>query len=172
MDVSEAIETRLEVREYADEPIDDATKRAVLNAARLAPSGKNLQHWAFVLLDEPVAVSELADLSTTGSWVRDAAFAVVVLTDPSYAYHEIDAGRAVTQMQLEAWSRGVGSCIYTGFDEAGLREFLESPAALRPTLVAGFGRPTRPLSTFVGEKDRMSLEELVHHGRFGASLTL
>jgi nitroreductase len=172
MDVSEAIETRLEVREYADEPIDAETKRSVLNAARLAPSGKNLQHWAFVMVDDPDDVGKLADLSTTGRWVRDAAFAVVVLTDPSYGYHEIDAGRAVTHMQLEAWSRGVGSCIYTGFEAAGMREFLEVPEALTPTLVAGFGRPTRPLSTFLGEKDRAPLEELVHHGRFGASLTL
>lgn len=172
MDVSRAIETRLDIREFGEEPVDTETKRAILEAGRLAPSGKNLQHWAFVLVDDSDGVSELAELSTTGSWVSDAAFAVVVLTDPSYGYHEIDAGRAVTHMQLEAWNHGVGSCIYTGFDAAGMREFLEFPERLTPTLVAGFGRPTRPLSTFVGEKDRAPLEDLVHHARYGEALAL
>jgi len=172
MDVSEAITTRLEIRQYADEPVDAETKRAILNAARLAPSGKNLQHWAFVLVDEPAAVTELAELSTTGSWVEDAAFAVVVLTDPTYGYHAIDAGRAVTHMQLEAWTHGVGSCIYTGFDEPGMQAFLDYPDRLTATLVAGFGRAPRPLSTFIGDKARDPLDELVHHGRFGRELTL
>lgn len=172
MDVSEAIKTRLEVREYAGDSIDDDVKRAILDAGRLAPSGKNLQHWAFLLVDDSESIPRLAELSTSGRWVRDAAFAIVVLTNPSYDYHEIDAGRAVTHMQLEAWNRGVGSCIYTGFDEDGLREFLGYPDGLTATLVASFGRPIRPLETFVGDKDRAPLEELVHHDRYGGELTL
>jgi nitroreductase len=172
MDVPEAIQTRLEVREYADDPVDAATKRRILDAARLAPSGKNTQHWAFVLVDDGQAVDRLATISTTGQWVEDAAFAVVVLTDPTYGYHEIDAGRAVTHMQLEAWHHGVGSCIYTGFDEDAMRAFLEHPDHLTPALVAGFGHPTRPLDSFVGDKDRAPRDELVHHGAFGGELDL
>lgn len=171
MDVSEAIETRLEVREYADDPVDPDTKRAILNAARLAPSGKNLQHWSFVLVDDPEDIARLAELSPSGRWVGGAAFAVVVLTEPNYSYHQIDAGRAVTHMQLEAWSHGVGSCIYTGFDEE-LADFLGYPEALTPSLGAGFGHPARPIETFVGEKDRAPLPELVHHGRYGRPLAL
>ena len=172
MDVSKAIESRIEIRDYAEESVDDETKRAVLNAARLAPSGKNLQHWEFVLLDDPDDVERLADVSTTGGWVRDADFAVVVLTDPSYGYHEIDAGRAVTQMQFEAWNRGVGSCIYTGFDEPGMQEFLGYPEDLQPTLVCGFGYPTRPVEAFQGHKDRLPLEKIGHHGRYGTAIDL
>lgn len=167
MDVTEAIETRLEVRAYADEPVEESTKRAVLEAARQAPSGKNTQHWAFVLVDDPGDVAALADASTSGAWVRDAAFAVVVLVDPTYGYADIDAGRAVTHMQLAAWARGVGSCIYTGFDEAAMRSLLGYPEDLTATLVAGFGHPTRPLESFVGRKDRQPLDEVAHRGRYG-----
>lgn len=42
MNVTEAIETRLEIRDFAHETVEEATKRAILDAARLAPSGKNL----------------------------------------------------------------------------------------------------------------------------------
>lgn len=172
MDVSDAIQTRLEIREYADEPVPADDKRAVLDAARLAPSGKNFQHWDFVLLDDPADIEALADASTSGKWVEGADFAVVIITDPQYGYHEIDAGRSVTHMQLEAWSRGVGSCIYTGFDEAAMQDLLGYPDSMAVTLVAGFGKPTRPLDTFVGRKNREPLSDVAHHGTYGGELSL
>lgn len=170
MDVSEAIATRLELRDYTDESVDDETIRRILNAGRLAPSGKNRQHWAFILVNAPEALDRLASISTTGQWVSDANFAIVILTDPEYSYHEIDAGRAVTNMQFEAWNQGLGSCIYTGFDEERMRALLEYPAELVATLVAGFGYPPRPMETFAGNKDRAPLDELVHQGTYGNEL--
>ncbi len=168
MNVRDAIETRIEVREYVERAVDEETRRRILDAARLAPSGKNLQHWAFVLVDGADDVDHLADVSTTGEWVRGADFAVVVLTDPDYPYHGIDAGRAVTHMQLAAWEEGVGSCIYTGFDEERMRAFLDYPDGLTATLVAGFGYPHRPVEEYEGRKDRAPLDEVVHEGRYGA----
>jgi len=167
MDLNEAIERRLEVREYADEPVDDAVERAVLEAARLAPSGRNAQHWRFLLVDDPADVRELAALSTTGSWVADAAFAVVVCTDPSYLFADIDAGRAVTHMQFAAFDAGVGSCIYTGFDESGMREFLAIPEALDVTAVVGFGYPA---GRGRGRKRREPVSAVAFRGRFGRPL--
>lgn len=172
MDVSEAIATRLEVRDYRDEPVDPETKRQILEAARLAPSGKNIQHWAFILVDDDAGIDRLAASSTSGRWVGGADFAVVVLTDPSYSYHEIDAGRAVTHMQLEAWHRGVGSCIYTGFDAGRLRDDLAYPDDLTASLIAGFGYPPRPVERYTGAKDRVPLEELAHHGSFASRLAV
>jgi len=167
MDVTEAIETRLEIREYADEPVDGTTRRAILEAGRLAPSGRNHQHWAFLLVDGDGDLSELAALSTTGAWIEGADFAVVVCIDPDYDYHAIDAGRAVIHMQFAAWEHGVGSCIYTGYDEAGTREFLAVPDRYDVTLVAGFGYPVREVR---GRKRRRPLDEIAHGGRFGAAI--
>ncbi|WP_458208874.1 nitroreductase family protein [Haladaptatus sp. NG-SE-30] len=78
MDFTEAIERRLEVREYGDAPVSDDIKHAVVDAARLAPSSRNRQDWHFLLIDD--ALDDLAAMSPTGTWVADAAFAVVVLT--------------------------------------------------------------------------------------------
>lgn len=169
MDVWDAIETRIEVREYADDPVDDAVKRRVLEAARLSPSGKNVQHWRFVLVEDGDRVEELADVSATGGWVAGADFAVVVCTDPDYAFAELDAGRAVTHMQLAAWEEGVGSCIYTGFDDDEMARLLDLPAEFRVSLVAGFGHPAREVR---GRKDRRPLEELAFSERFGERLDL
>lgn len=172
MDVTEAIETRLELKAFADEPVDAETKRHILDAGRLAPSGRNLQHWAFILVDEAETLDRLADSSPSGGWVHGADFAVVVLTDPSYSFSDLDAGRAVTHMQLEAWQRGVGSRIYTGVDEAEGQDLLGYPADLEPTVVVGFGHPPQPVDAYQGIKDREPLEAVAHHNRFGTDLAL
>ena len=172
MDVTEAIETRLELREFADDPVDAATKRRILEAGRLAPSGRNLQHWAFVLVDDPSTIEELAAASPSGRWVAGADFAIVVLTDPTYPPHGIDAGRAVTHMQLEAWHRGVGSRIYTGLEEPAGADLLGYPDELEPTLVCGFGHPPRPVETYIGRKDREPLDAVAHRNRYGTPIDL
>jgi len=169
MDVLDALRTRIEIREYSDESVSADVREDVFEAARLAPSGKNTQHWRFVLVDEAAALQRLADLSTTGGWIDGADFAAVVVTDPEYDYHELDAGRAITHMQLAAWERGVGSCIYTGYDEAGMRAFLEIPEGYTVSAVVGFGYPTREIE---GRKSRRSLAEIAFEGRFGAPLEL
>lgn len=167
MEVSEAISTRLEIREYAQATVDERTKRSILDAGRLAPSGKNIQHWRFVLLDEADDIDTVADLSDTGDWVRDADFAVAILTDPTYPYHDIDAGRAVTHMQLRGWELGIGSCIFTGYDDGEMRRFLEADDELTVSLIAGFGRPTKPIDRFEGRKRRRPLEAIAFRNRFG-----
>lgn len=167
MDVTEAIETRIEVREYEDRLVDMTTKRAILEAGRLAPSGRNRQHWHFVLVEGP-GLEGLAERSPSGGWVADAAFAVVVLTDPTYSYNGIDAGRAITHMQFAAWERGVGSCIYT-VDDPRVEEFLAVPDDLEVTAVIGFGFPAREVR---GLKDREPLDEIASAGRVGEPLEL
>lgn len=166
MDVEEAIETRLEIREYADESVDDETKREILDAGRLAPSGRNLQHWRFVLVDDEERLEALAEASPSGSWIAGADFAVAICTD--YKHGGIDAGRAVTHMQLLAWQRGVGSCIYT-VDDPSAYELLEIPDEYDLTLVAGFGYPTDEVQ---GMKDREPLSDVTFHGAFGSELDL
>lgn len=168
MDVAEAIETRLEVRSYRDEPIDAETKREILNAGRLAPSGRNLQHWRFVLIEDDDRIADVADQSPTGSWAADAAFLVVVCTDPTHDFHEIDAGRAVTHMQLAAWERDVASCIYTA-DNPAIADDLDIPDAYDLTLIAAFGYPDTEIR---GIKDRDPLDEIAYSERFGNELQL
>ncbi len=172
MDVDTAIRTRLEVREFAAGDVDDVTKRRIVNAARLAPSGINRQHWRFILVEDGTDLDRLAEISETGGWVAGAAFAVVVLTDPSFDWHELDAGRAITHMQFAAWDAGIGSCIYTGYDDDGMREFLDIPQDYAISAVVGFGQPTFDVEDVEGRKDRAPLGEVAFAGRFGEPLGL
>ncbi|AGN02957.1 nitroreductase [Salinarchaeum sp. Harcht-Bsk1] len=172
MDVTDVIQTAISVREFTDEPVDTETKRAILDAGHLSQSGHNSQHWRPILVDDADDLARLAELSTSGSWVADADFAVVIVTNPERHYHEIDAGRTITHMQFAAWDRGIGSCIYTGFHEAGTRECLDVPEDLEVTAVIGFGHPTFDVESLRGRKDREPLDEIVSHGRYGNPLAL
>ncbi|MEM0271093.1 MAG: nitroreductase family protein [Thermoprotei archaeon] len=169
MDVFEAVNTRLEVREFSDKPVPDEVKLRVLEAARLSPSGVNTQHWRFILVDKKQELAELAEMSTTGKWVSGAAFAIIVLTDPKYPFHKLDAGRAISYMQLVAWENGVGSCIYTGIDDQRMRVRLDIPSGLEITAVVGFGYPKRHV---IGRKSRLPLESVAFQGKYGAKLAL
>jgi len=166
MDITEAVSRRLEVREYADEPVSDEAVRAVAEAARLSPSSKNRQDWHFMVVDGD-ALDDLASMSTTGTWVADAAFAVVVLTG-DYPSHGVDVGRAVSHMQFEAWDRGIGSCIYTGVDASALRDRFEVPADLLVGAVVGFGYPE---GSGRGRKRRKPRDEVISRNRFGEPLS-
>lgn len=171
MDVTDAVRTRLEVREYRDEPVDEETKRRILDAGRLASSGSNRQHWRFLLVDDEDDVFRLAELSPSGSWVGDADFAVVILTDADYPPRGIDAGRALTYMQLVGWDAGIGSCLYT-VDNPELNQFLEVPDGFELTAVLGFGYPPFDVEDVQGVKDREPLEDVAYRGRFGRELDL
>ncbi|MEM1944491.1 MAG: nitroreductase family protein [Nitrososphaerota archaeon] len=169
MDVLEAIKTRLENREFGKRPVPNDVKREILEAGRLAPSGMNSQHWRFILVEDSKDLQTLAEISTTGKWVKDCDFAIIVLTTPKYPWHLLDAGRTITHMQMAAWNRGVGSRIYTGYDEKRMRQTFAIPGEYNISVVVGFGYPAKKV---IGRKNRLPLEQVAYSHRFGNALKL
>ena len=56
MKVSDALRTRITCRAFTDDPVDEATLRRILEAARMSPSGGNLQPWRlWALTGAPLA---------------------------------------------------------------------------------------------------------------------
>ena len=52
MDVKEAIVRRRSIRRYDTRPVPEDAIKALLEAARLAPSGCNAQPWRFYVVDD------------------------------------------------------------------------------------------------------------------------
>lgn len=161
MALTEAVEHRLEVREFADDPVSDSIKQTVVGAARLSPSSRNRQNWHFLLVEED-DLDDLAAVSPTGNWVADAAFAVVVLTE-DYPSHGVDVGRAVSHMQFAAWDHDVSSCLYTGVEET-FKDHFDIPDTYVVGAVVGFGYP---MGTGMGSKQRRQFDAVVSKNRFG-----
>ncbi len=168
MEVNEALKTRVEVRNYSSKEVDDKIKKEILESGRLSPSGRNTQHWRFILVDENENIQKLKDFSKTGDWIQNADFAIIVLTDPQYSFHELDAGRAITYLQLSGWEKGIGSCIYTECEEAKMKDFFNIPE-YSITAIIGFGYPKKKIK---GEKNRKPLSEIAYKENFNTSITM
>ncbi len=53
MELKEAIEKRRSIRKFKPDPVPDEIVGQLLEAARLAPSGTNLQPWRFIIVKSP-----------------------------------------------------------------------------------------------------------------------
>jgi nitroreductase len=166
MDTYQTIITKLDVKDFdPNKPVPKDLKLKVLDAARMTGSGMNSQHWRFILVQDPKDLKQLADDSTTGKWVAGANFAVIILTDPTMGFHQIDSGRAVQDMQVTAWSYGVASRLYTGVNIEKMRKDFGIPTNLEATIVAGFGYPAKKITG--KKKIRKPLEEIVYLEKYG-----
>ena len=133
-----------------------------MKQTRLTGTGLNTQHWRFIVVEDKDNLNKLAEDSTSGKWVADANFAIIVLTNPKYNYHMIDAGRVLQNMQLAAWNFGVSSGLFTGIREQNFRKDFNIPEQMNITLVVGFGYPAK--KNLTGKrKNRLSINELVHY---------
>jgi nitroreductase len=167
MDTFECITTKLELREFSTHEVPSEIRLKILEAARLTGTGLNTQHWRFILVENKDNLKRLADDSTSGRWVAGANFAVIILTNPRYNFHLIDAGRVLQNMQLTAWNDGVGSGLFTGIMEEKLRSDFGIPKEMSPTIIVGFGYP---LNELIGKrKNRLPLYELVYYESYGNS---
>ncbi|ORV15372.1 nitroreductase family protein [Mycobacterium celatum] len=67
MELIEALRTTGAVRDFTDQPVDDATVARILDTARFAPSGANAQAWRVVVLKDPERRRRLRESYLRGS---------------------------------------------------------------------------------------------------------
>ncbi len=173
MDAFECISTKLEVRDFSDKsevPLE--IKLKILESARLTGSSLNTQSWRFILVQDKNNLKKLSEHSISGKWVSGANFAIVILVNPHYKFHLIDAGKVAQSMQLAAWNYGVGSGLFTGIEEEKVIKDFAIPYDLKPVIVIGFGYPKRKITGKRKKKNRLSLEELVSYESYGKSIEI
>lgn len=66
MELREVMRTTPAVREFTDEPVDDAVVLDLLDTARFAPSGGNRQAWRVIVLKDPETRRQVRDLYVLG----------------------------------------------------------------------------------------------------------
>ena len=75
MNFDQVIQTRRSIRNFKPDPVSDKTIYDILAAARLAPSGSNIQPWRFIIIRSPEMKEKL---KTTTIW-RFALKAPVII---------------------------------------------------------------------------------------------
>lgn len=79
MELKSVIESRRSIRKFLPDSIPEEYIREILEAARLAPSGGNIQPWRFVIIKSPEAREKLKDF--TLGFVANAPVIIVCCSD-------------------------------------------------------------------------------------------
>jgi nitroreductase len=142
----------------------------ILRAARWAPSSRNLQPWHFIVVRDRVTLIKIGTTAASGRFIADAPLAIAIVIDRAIADSpELDAGRALQQMELVAWSEGLGTCfvgIPVAEQNGKVKDLLGIPAEFDLITVMPFGY--RPDAVPAKGKKRRPLSEIAHAERFGA----
>jgi nitroreductase len=169
MELLEAIEGRRSVREYTDEPVDEAVVRELIGAAIKAPSAINQQPWAFVVVNDPALLTRISDQAK--AYLLKASLGAPahpfreMLNDPKFHifYHAPllvviaaaeptdwaveDCALAAENLMLAAYAKGLGTC-WIGFAQHWLatadgKAALGVPATYAPIAPIIVGHPRR-----------------------------
>ena len=166
--------TRHSIRKYTDEPIDGEHVKLLLEAALLAPSGKSVRPWEFVVVEDKEVLAKMSECRPFGSGpVAKCKLAIVVCGDPGKADVWVeDCTIAATYIQLQAEALGLGSCwiqMRGRFDKDNndsadlIRELLDIPGEQQVECIIVLGHKDevrRPV-----DPDKL-LWEKVHIGKF------
>lgn len=169
---------RYSCRSYdAGRAVSDEDVRAVIEAARIAPSACNRQPWKFIVVRDagrrrallsksrPVFVDAPVLIACVGLhdqvWVRPS---------DSKDHTDVDVAIAVQQMCLAATALGLGTCWICSFDTEAARMQLQLPEGAEPIALLPLGWPAA--NTVVTAKNRKPLDEICSCEVFGQNCTL
>jgi nitroreductase len=174
MDIFQAISDRRSIRKYQQRAVEPEKLEKVLDAARLAPSWKNMQCWRFLVLTDPErrrALLEAFPEENPGKKaVAMAPCIIVVCADPAESgvengidYYVADTAIAFEHLCLAARGLGLGTCWMGWFDESRIKEALQIPAEIRVVGLTPLGYPDQEPKP----RPRKELSEIAFYDNWG-----
>lgn len=154
MDIMELLKTRRTYRRFEQKAISDEILEDMLTAVRYASSAANKQPISYVVVRTPEKVKEVFDLTKwAGYFPNDAGrpkageepvlfIGIVENLDISKNYADTDAGLAISNLTLAAWSHGVGSCMIGACNKPKLSEMFGLTEDQQLHTVVAFGYPS------------------------------
>jgi nitroreductase len=158
MTVYEATTKRRSIRRFQDRPVPYEAVEKCVDAARLAPCGRNHQVCEYIIVDEAAAMAAVFD--NIGGSVKSspekggprpeqrARAYIIVLVNKALEgdasrrrITHYDIGMAAENIMLVALEQGLGACPVLMFKEANLRRALSVPDEYDIGLVIVMGYP-------------------------------
>lgn len=191
MGVEDLAKRRRTIRRFQKRKIPYSTLESCVDAARLAPSGANMQPCEYIIADDEALLPQVL---TTLKWAgyiapkgnpppgeEPTAYIVILINRqkrPQGGSH--DVGIAAAYISLVAYEKGIGSCLLGSVDRDRLRKILKVPDHCEIDLVVALGYPNE--SPVVEEfqdsikywKDKqnilhvpkMKLADILHHNQY------
>lgn len=177
MDLFQTISERRSIRKYCDIPVEDEKLRTVLDAARLAPSWKNMQCWRFLVISDATTKTRLLEAFSAENPGRKglvmAPLMILVCAEPTESgvengidYFVADTAIAFEHLCLAAQALGLGTCWMGLFDEARIKAEAGIPPHIRVVGVTPLGYPDQEPKA----RPRKELQEIAYLEEWGVSL--
>ncbi len=180
MEVMQTIETRRSIRRYKPTPVEEKDLRAILEAARWAPSWANTQCWRFIVVRDKNTKDRLADTLSPGnpatSAIRDAPIVIAACAELGKAgylreelatdkgdWYMFDVALAMQNLVLTAHSLGLGTVHIGALDARKAAEILGLPEGIVLVELTPLGYPDEQPA----KRERKELSELVFYERYG-----
>jgi nitroreductase len=167
MTVQDAIITRKSVRSFVDKPVERDKLDRVLEAARLAPSARNLQEWRILVVTDPDIRSRLVSAAGGQAFVGQAPVVLVCCAETDHhkmhcglKSYPIDVAIAIDHMTLAATEEGLGTCWIGKFDPDAVREVCGIPSEIEIVQLLPLGYPADPAPA---AKARRKIEDIVRY---------
>lgn len=167
MDVFEAIRTRRSIRAYKDEPVELELVERIIDAARYAPSGANLQPWKFIVVTNNEARQKIGAGAKfyfiKSHHVNEAPVLIACLADMKKSkWAIIDTSLACQNLMLAAHALGLGTCFVGVFNEEETKDLLGVPDNYKVIGLITLGYPEGQEAT----PSRISVENIVSYESF------
>jgi len=168
MSLIEIIQKRYSCRSYLEKEIEQEKLDKILEAARLAPSAKNLQDWRFIVVTDKEMKTEVAAFTNRPEVFGKAGAIIVACSNNDYvmrcgqAIGPIDVSIALEHISLQATELGLATCWIGSFDTDKVRQALEIPGDVAIIELMTLGYPAEKGS----QNTRLPIEEIICYNKW------
>jgi nitroreductase len=183
MGTLDTIKKRRTIRAYKTTPVDQGTLDTIIEAGRLAPSWGNSQTWRWIIVQDKVTKTQIAEnVLRKGNRGTDAVRTAPIViaacaelnkagfregqpaTDKEGYWYMFDAGLALENMVLAAESLGLGTLFIGGMDSKKLESLLDVPQGYCCVILMVLGYPDEQPES----RPRKEVSQLVFRDKFTA----
>jgi nitroreductase len=152
MEFGDLLKKRRTVRRFKQVQVFDKDIRYMLEAARQASCGSNVQKLHYIVARDKKLVKDIFDTTAWAGlvspnrnpeWGKNAPLTFIIVTAPRNVGGVIqaNAGAAVQSMELAATDAGLGSCWLGAFEKSKVEKILELPASDEALYLLAVGYP-------------------------------
>lgn len=172
MDFLTLAKERYSCRYFSDKKVEQEKIDKILEAARLAPTGRNSQSQRILVLTDEAELNKLSGCTPYG-W--NAPLVMIICYDKNECWHrdidDFDGGAqdiciVTTHMMLEVTDLGLGSTWVGAFDPFKAREIYNIPENLEVAAILPIGYPSESAHPSRLHNDRKPIEEIAFYNKF------
>ena len=172
MDFLTLAKERYSCRYFSHKKVEQEKIDKILEAARLAPTGRNSQSQRILVLTDEAELNKLSGCTPYG-W--NAPLVMIICYDKNECWHrdidDFDGGSqdiciVTTHMMLEVTDLGLGSTWVGAFDPFKAREIYNVPENLEVAAILPIGYPSETAHPSRLHNDRKPVEEIAFYNKF------